>query len=85
MSRDELLGKGRQTSLNDIMGNRRPERNHDLSIEMSPREVAVKNPTGFMCSECNRDFRRVTLTGRCECGGEIYASGQGFIGKYVEI
>ncbi|RLJ03321.1 MAG: DNA polymerase elongation subunit [Candidatus Aenigmatarchaeota archaeon] len=85
VSRDELLGKGRQTSLSDIMGNRRPERNHDLSIEMSPREVVVKNPTGFICSECNRDFRRVTLTGRCECGGEIYASGQGFIGKYVEI
>ncbi len=40
----------------------------------------------FRCSKCNRKYRRLPLSGKCECGGNvILTTSQGNITKYLEI
>ncbi len=40
----------------------------------------------FRCSKCNRKYRRIPLSGKCECGGNIIlTTSQGNITKYLDI
>jgi len=40
----------------------------------------------FRCSKCNRRYRRMPLTGKCECGGNIVLTiSEGGITKYLDI
>ncbi|HDI02558.1 MAG TPA: hypothetical protein ENF95_00305, partial [Candidatus Aenigmarchaeota archaeon] len=77
----ELLGKGRQCSLKDMFGISR--RTH--KIETPPEKVVVERLEGFLCRDCKKTFRRVPLIGRCECGGEILAFGNGNMGALFKI
>lgn len=80
VDKGELLGKGRQCNLKDLLAPAR--RNH--RIETPPERIVVENPEGYVCRDCERNYRRVPLMGRCECGGEILASGNGNIGCIVK-
>ncbi len=81
VDKGELLGKGRQCNLKDML---KPlKRNH--KIEIPPEKVVVDHLEGFLCKECNKNFRRVPLIGRCECGGEVYAFGNGNMGLSFKI
>ncbi|MEL9998700.1 MAG: DNA polymerase II large subunit [Thermoplasmata archaeon] len=40
----------------------------------------------FRCSKCNRKYRRITLSGKCECGGNIILTiSEGGITKYLDM
>ncbi len=77
----ELLGRGRQCSLKDMFGISR--KTH--KIEVPPEKVVVERLEGFLCRDCKKTFRRVPLIGRCECGGEILAFGNGNMGALFKI
>lgn len=81
VDKGELMGKGRQCNLKDML---KPlERNH--KIEIPPEKITIDTPEGFVCRECNSNFRRVPLLGRCDCGGEIFAFGNGSMGGLVRF
>ncbi len=80
VDKGELLGKGRQCNLKDLL--MPAARNH--KIETPPERVVVESPEGYLCRDCEKSFRRVPLMGRCECGGEILASGGGSMGCMVK-
>ncbi|MCD6381579.1 MAG: ribonuclease H-like domain-containing protein [Candidatus Aenigmarchaeota archaeon] len=75
VSEDELLGKGRQVSITDIMnGNKRENR----KIEINYKKFHILDGwEEFVCEKCKRSYRRLPLTGKCECGGNILISYHG--------
>ncbi len=82
VDKGELIGMGRQYSLKEMIS--KPKgRNH--KIEMSPTHVKIKHLEGFICNTCRKTFRRIPLTGKCDCGGEVFAHGDGSIGSIVEF
>lgn len=85
VDKQELLGNGRQTDLDELLNGSSVERDRDVSVDRSPRETVIEDLLGFTCKDCKRDFRRVPLKGRCDCGGDIYGKGHGSIGKKVEF
>ncbi|MBI4177295.1 MAG: hypothetical protein HY516_02915 [Candidatus Aenigmarchaeota archaeon] len=55
-SKSELLGKGRQSSLAEM-------------LRAKPAQSNVFD--GFMCASCNNVYTSAPLTGLCQCGGKI--------------
>ncbi|MFB6075535.1 MAG: DNA polymerase domain-containing protein [Candidatus Aenigmatarchaeota archaeon] len=82
---DELLGNGRQTSLGEVLNGEKVDRDRDVAVSKSPEETVIKNLENFTCKNCGKEFRRVPLRGKCDCGGSIYASSAGSIGKMVQV
>jgi DNA polymerase elongation subunit (family B) len=80
VDKGELMGKGRQCNLKNLLNPM--DRNH--KIETPPEKTVIDSLEGFLCRECKRNFRRVPLLGRCECGGEIFAFGNGNLGGLVK-
>ncbi len=64
ISKSELLGIGKQVVLTDIVKNMKQK-------EMEKREITVDFVDKFACSRCSQTYRRIPLSGSCECGGEI--------------
>lgn len=85
VQRNELIGKGRQFNLLETVNNKSSVKNRDVSIDQNPKTKVIKTLDNFVCNDCKRNFNAPPLTGRCECGGEIFASGAGNIGKYIAI
>ncbi len=83
VDKQELLGDGRQSTMDEIINGNSVDRDRDVSVKKNPRETTVDEVNGFQCDDCNRNFRRVPLKGRCGCGGDIYIVGNGSIGKKV--
>ncbi len=81
VDKGELMGKGRQCNLKDML--KPAKRNH--KIEIPPEKIIVKSPEGFVCRNCNKNFRRVPLVGRCDCGGEILAFARGNMGFLIKL
>jgi len=81
VDKGELLGKGRQCNLKNML---KPlDRNQ--KIEIPPEKIIIDSLEGFLCTDCKKSFRRVPLMGRCDCGGEILAFGNGNMGISVKI
>lgn len=85
VQKSELLGKGRQFNLVEMMNNKSDVKNRDVSVKTEPAERVIKNFEGFVCRGCKKNYKRTPLIGRCDCGGEIYASGAGNLGKYIAV
>ncbi|MFP4116103.1 MAG: family B DNA polymerase [Candidatus Aenigmatarchaeota archaeon] len=83
VDKQELLGDGRQATMDEIVNGGSVDRDRDVSVNKDPRETTVEELNGFECKECGKKFRRVPLKGKCGCGGEIYFVGNGSIGKKV--
>ena len=59
VGKEELIGVGRQMLLSDALKTKHVEK-------------ALTVIDGFVCSKCNKTFRRVPLIGKCiNCGGKI--------------
>jgi len=82
VDKGELLGMGRQYSLKEMLSN---PSSRNYNVKLSPVHIKIRNPSNFICSKCNKNFRRVPLTGRCECGGRVFAEGNGSMGGLIEI
>ncbi len=84
VDKQELLGDGRQATMDEIVNGNSVNRDRDVSVSKDPRNTTVDELNGFQCEDCNKHFRRVPLKGRCSCGGDIYCVGNGSIGKKVK-
>ncbi|MCD6477710.1 MAG: DNA polymerase elongation subunit [Candidatus Aenigmarchaeota archaeon] len=80
VDKGELIGTGRQSSLKELFS--KGGKSH--KINTSPAQTKIKHLEGFVCVQCNKTFRRIPLTGRCECGGEVLAQGDGSMGYLIE-
>jgi DNA polymerase I len=69
ISREELLGMGKQMGLAEAINNHREK-------ESAPVTVGTHEVNGFICRKCNRAYRRPPLLGRCECGGSFLFSSE---------
>ena len=75
ISKNELMGIGRQTLLKEVF------KNHTTN---SIRE-SVSKFDGFVCDKCSKFYRRVPLIGRCfDCSGEIVFASNGEKARYLE-
>lgn len=69
ISKGELLGKGKQIGIFEALKNHRRKRLAEIPMNMV---------NGFICIKCNKSYRRPSLIGKCECGGDIlFSSPQG--------
>jgi DNA polymerase I len=63
IGKSELIGVGKQLLLADAIRN---------GIKKPEKEQPLQQIDGFICSRCNKTFRRVPLIGKCtDCKGEI--------------
>ncbi len=68
VSKSELMGKGKQMNLLNMI------KNEKSPAKKREPDLNVNDVNGFVCNECGRPYKRPTLTGYCECGGEILFS-----------
>ncbi len=85
VDKQELLGDGRQATMDEILNGNSVNRDRDVSVSKNPRDTTVDELNGFECKDCGKSFRRVPLKGRCSCGGDVYCVGNGSIGKKVNM
>ncbi|MBN2203330.1 MAG: hypothetical protein JW700_04065 [Candidatus Aenigmarchaeota archaeon] len=75
----ELIEGVRQQNLLDILSGKKKK-------EPSPDEIVLKNYETIACKNCDWNFRRPSLTGKCpKCSGTLYFSDSGSIGKTVDF
>ena len=66
VSKNELLGRGRQTGVFDVVKN---------GAAPAGQEIRMSEVDGFICTKCRSSFRRPPLSGICQdCGGELLFS-----------
>lgn len=76
VSASELLEGSKQKSLTDLFSKRQP----------SPEETILNGFDMVVCRNCDWSFRRPTLQGVCpKCSGPLYFSGDGSIGKTIDL
>ncbi len=73
----ELLGCGRQISLSDIVNGTKRALKHDIRVEGINN--ALSGWEEFVCQKCKKSLRRMSLSGRCDCGGELLIGYHGSI------
>ncbi len=87
VSRNELLGRGRQVSVFDIITKKKRVLNHSIDVEYKSDHKDKENTElygweEFVCSKCGKSFRRMPLTGKCDaCGGDVVIVSRGSSGK----
>lgn len=63
IGKSELMGVGKQLLLMDAIRN---------GVKIPIKEQPLQQIEGFICSRCNKTFRRIPLIGKCtDCKGEI--------------
>ncbi len=92
VSRDELLGHGRQVNMFDVFSKKKRVLNHTINVEYNEKsksenrkkddEKELDSWEEFICSKCGKSFRRMPLSGKCDvCGGDVIISSHGSSGK----
>jgi DNA polymerase I len=71
VSKEELLGLGKQMGLTEAINNHRRD-----PAAPEPLKVAIEDVNGFICRRCHRSFARPPLIGKCECGGSLLFSSE---------
>ncbi|MFH1445514.1 MAG: DNA-directed DNA polymerase [Nanoarchaeota archaeon] len=83
VSKSELFGRGKQTSLFDIA-----KFNGNDFVKIKPpkqlQEISLDLVDGFICKICNKSYEIPPLIGTCTCGGEVLLSSpQGPVGRAI--
>ncbi len=73
ISKSELLGNGRQASMKEV-----------FSKNSKKKPAVLKGWESFVCKRCNKSYRRMPLSGACECGGDLMISYHGTLGNKVK-
>jgi len=94
ISRDELLGYGRQVNIFDVFSKKKRVLNHTINVKYENNrkvnsdkndEKELDSWEEFICSKCGKSFRQMPLSGKCPvCGGEIIISSHGSSGKVTK-
>jgi DNA polymerase I len=86
IERGEIFGSGRQTGMSSWFSGK------DTAIKRTKNNIVIKTNnttlTGleeFVCRKCNKNYRRMPLSGICECGGELLFSFNGNVGKKISL
>jgi len=89
ITKSELLGGGRQSSIFDIMNGTKKRTKHDINVAYTSnpptakvgKDIVLAGFEDFTCQKCQRSYRRPPLSGACECGGELLIAFQGSVGS----
>lgn len=84
VSRNELIGLGRQMSLGDIVNGTKREMKHQIPISYDKTEQ-LTGWEDFICMKCHKTLKSMPLRGCCTCGGELKISCNGSIGDKVKL
>ncbi|MCX6815375.1 MAG: ribonuclease H-like domain-containing protein [Candidatus Aenigmarchaeota archaeon] len=79
IDKSEIFGSGHQASLGDLLSGKKRTMKHDIEIEYKKLEGIEE----FICKKCNKSYRRIPLSGVCECGGELLMSYHGSVGDKI--
>jgi DNA polymerase, archaea type len=92
IDRGEVFGSGYQSTFDDIFGKRTRTRKHEITLTYTESAVANEQKPavmngwdGFVCSKCNKSYRRPTMQGLCTCGGQLLISWNGSTGSKVTL
>ncbi len=96
VTKSEIFGMGRQVSLGDIVNGTKHtmkreiflDYNKDYNKNKSTDKASKKSLDGwegFVCDKCGKRFRRMPLSGSCECGGNVLIFHNGNTGDKVVI
>lgn len=85
ITKQELMGLGRQVSLDDIVNGDKRKMKHDIKVDFKNDTSKLSGWEEFICASCNKSYRRVPLSGICECGGELSISYHGSVGEKVVV
>ena len=92
ISKGELFGYGRQANIKDLLSGKKRVLNHKIRTEpdikpTTKHDKKNNNVLGgweeFVCKKCKKSYRRMPLSGRCECGGELAIAFHGNVGDKV--
>ena len=84
VSKDELVGLGRQTSLGDIVNGTKPHTKRDIPLSFT--DTKLDDWEEFVCASCHMTYRSMPLRGSCKaCGGELQIGNHGSVGKTVYL
>ncbi len=74
ISKNEIMGFGKQTSLTDMMKNNWNNGAKKIQENGNNNSITILNSAeGVICNKCNLSFRRPPLVGKCEaCKGDLY-------------
>lgn len=75
ITKSELTGFGKQLLLTDLMKTKSKKRE---------QEIVLNSVEGFICSKCNKIYRRPPLIGRCEnCSGNLLFYSNGIKSRFL--
>jgi DNA polymerase I len=84
ISKNELVGLGRQTSLDDIINGSKPHVKRQISV-LYTKTNQLNNWEEFLCTKCKKTYKSMPLRGSCICGGELKIGCNGSIGDKVKL
>ena len=87
VTKSELVGNGKQVSIHDIMRGG-PKATKATTKKEEAQKEAPQADLGdweeFVCKRCKKSFKRMPLSGRCECGGELLIGFQGSMADRIK-
>ena len=79
VTRTELLGGGHQIKISDVFSGNAEQR--PIEVRVENKNPVLEGWEEFLCTKCKRSYRRVPLSGMCDCRGELVICFQGNVGK----
>ncbi len=79
VTRTELLGGGHQIKISDVFSGNAAQR--PIEVRVENKNPVLEGWEEFLCTKCKRSYRRVPLSGMCDCRGELVICFQGNVGK----
>jgi len=83
ITKSEIMGNGHQVSIHDIFLGRK--NNYENKKKDEVKEIKLDGIEDFVCQSCKKSYRRMPLSGHCECGGKILFAYHGNVGEKVII
>lgn len=86
VERSEVLGHGRQISIGDMFSGKARKLKHEIKYDGASKkeekkaDIEINGCEGFICEKCSKSYRRMPLSGYCECGGNLLISYHGSVG-----
>lgn len=81
ISKTELLGKGKQSSLMCTLNGISSESHREKPKELA--HVDISEIVGLVCPKCSKCYQMPPITGACECGGELLFTTPAGVSKHV--